>query len=442
MECKQCGAAMGEDEKTCPVCGWEPTQSDVGQVKKSKGPAIALAALLAALVVAAVVIVLCILNGRSGAKEDLSADRVAELTEVLPDNSVDVAMQALGVPGDTVLLTVNGADVTAEEYLYWLGYLTSYYDMMLAYSGEPLDFAGEVEEGLTWDEALKSDARSNAILLALVPGMAEEYGVSLTDDDLQSVADSHAANIEAAGGKEMYAYRLQMMGVSDATALRIDLVSALYEKVAAAWLEQEVAALSDEEVTAYLADHDLLRAKHILISTTDDAGEPLDEAGKAAAKAQADELVAQLRADPDCFDALMAEYSADPGSAAYPDGYLFTAGDMVSEFEDATRALAIGEISEPVESAYGYHIILRLEPNSDSLRQTIVEENGGFGQEVQARVDGAEVVESEHYAAITAAGYYEALSAVQESVPVPDVATVTDQSQVELQPVADDVPQS
>ena len=52
--------------------------------------------------------------------------------------------------------------------------------------------------------------------------------------------------------------------------------------------------------------------------------------------------------------------SEDTGLAANPDGYAFTTGEMVQEFEDATRALEPGQISGLVESSYGYHIILRL----------------------------------------------------------------------------------
>lgn len=60
--------------------------------------------------------------------------------------------------------------------------------------------------------------------------------------------------------------------------------------------------------------------------------------------------------------------SEDTGLAANPDGYAFTTGEMVQEFEDATRALEPGQISGLVESSYGYHIILRLEPTCAPVR--------------------------------------------------------------------------
>ena len=59
------------------------------------------------------------------------------------------------------------------------------------------------------------------------------------------------------------------------------------------------------------------------------------------------------------FDKLIAQYGQDPGAMYSPDGYVFTKGEMVKPFEEASFALEIGEISEPVKSDYGYHIIKR-----------------------------------------------------------------------------------
>lgn len=93
------------------------------------------------------------------------------------------------------------------------------------------------------------------------------------------------------------------------------------------------------------------RAKHILVED----------------QATAQALLSQLMAAPsvELFDQLMATYNKDPGMTSNPDGYLFTDGDMVTEFENAVKALGIGSCSSaPVQSQFGWHIILRLDPRT------------------------------------------------------------------------------
>ena len=102
-----------------------------------------------------------------------------------------------------------------------------------------------------------------------------------------------------------------------------------------------------------------LRAKHVLIMTQDQTtGEPLDEAGMAEAKAKADDVLAQAQSGAN-FDTLISQFGEDPGMESNPDGYIFTDGEMVTEFEDAVKSIQPGEITM-CETSYGYHIIQRL----------------------------------------------------------------------------------
>jgi peptidyl-prolyl cis-trans isomerase D len=96
------------------------------------------------------------------------------------------------------------------------------------------------------------------------------------------------------------------------------------------------------------------RASHILIAVKKDAS----AADKAAAKAKADKLSAQLIANPADFAKLAKANSDDPGSAEHGGdlGY-FGPGMMVKQFEDAAFKMKQGEVSQPVQSDFGYHII-------------------------------------------------------------------------------------
>jgi peptidyl-prolyl cis-trans isomerase C len=89
---------------------------------------------------------------------------------------------------------------------------------------------------------------------------------------------------------------------------------------------------------------------HILISTKERSPEE--------ALVLATSLREQLQSDPSLFDEMITEYSEDP-SAASNQGRFFAVkpGAMVKPFEDTAFTLDEGEISEPVKTQYGYHII-------------------------------------------------------------------------------------
>lgn len=96
------------------------------------------------------------------------------------------------------------------------------------------------------------------------------------------------------------------------------------------------------------------RASHILIKA--DAG--MDAAAKAAAKAKAEQLFAELQKTPERFAELAKANSADPGSAARGgDLGMFTRDMMVKPFADATFTMKVGETRGPIETQFGYHLI-------------------------------------------------------------------------------------
>jgi len=92
-----------------------------------------------------------------------------------------------------------------------------------------------------------------------------------------------------------------------------------------------------------------VQARHILLKT--------DGSNDAAVKAQAEDLLKQIKAGAD-FAKLAKEKSQDPGSAANGGelGWI-TRGQTVPEFEKAAFSMKVGETSDLVKTSYGYHII-------------------------------------------------------------------------------------
>jgi len=95
-----------------------------------------------------------------------------------------------------------------------------------------------------------------------------------------------------------------------------------------------------------------VRASHILIKAAPSAS---DE-DKAKAKAKAEQLLKQAKAGED-FAKLAKENSEGPSSAKGGDLGFFKKGQMVKPFEDAAFALQPGQLSDVVQTQFGYHII-------------------------------------------------------------------------------------
>ena len=118
--------------------------------------------------------------------------------------------------------------------------------------------------------------------------------------------------------------------------------------------------VTPEQIDArYQGDFSQFRSRHILITVDKTAADQAVEDANALAKATA--IRDQLRLDPnnqDLWNQLAKDNSQDPGSSASGGELGWVGkGQFVPPFEDAAKALAIGQISDPVKSDFGYHII-------------------------------------------------------------------------------------
>lgn len=124
-----------------------------------------------------------------------------------------------------------------------------------------------------------------------------------------------------------------------------------------------------------------VKVRHILIEIPKGAEdkELADLNAAAKARAIANDLK-QSPGDQDLWNRLAAEHSADPGSK-FSGGELgfASSGQYVREFEDAIRVLAIGQVSDPVKTEFGYHVLQvqeRRPPEQNELVQRYLA--GGF----------------------------------------------------------------
>ncbi|MBA3056587.1 MAG: SurA N-terminal domain-containing protein [Gammaproteobacteria bacterium] len=123
------------------------------------------------------------------------------------------------------------------------------------------------------------------------------------------------------------------------------------------------------------------RASHILINAAKDA--PVADRDKA--KARADELLKAVRQAPDSFADMAKKNSQDAGSATNGgDLDFFSRGAMVKPFEDAAFAMKKGDISDVVESDFGYHII-QLNDIKKPIQRSFEELRAGIQADLQAQ---------------------------------------------------------
>ena len=117
--------------------------------------------------------------------------------------------------------------------------------------------------------------------------------------------------------------------------------------------EEELRKYYDENISRYSVAEER-RASHILVKADKDA----PPADKKKARERAEELLVQARKNPAGFAELARKSSEDIGSAAQGgDLDFFGRGAMVKPFEDAVYAMKAGEISNVVESDFGFHVI-------------------------------------------------------------------------------------
>ena len=250
------------------------------------------------------------------------------------ENTIEVDGKKVAVP---YALKFDDYEVSMDEYKY-------YYLNMKA-EAEATDAAiwetsPEAEDGLK--QQVETALREQYAQVAL----ADKNGVTLTEEDLAKAKENFEAvkseNFESEEDfqSQLKSYNLTEKLFTDVILNRQEIMTKLQAKYDSELFgEGGEFALTPEKEDAFINEN-YVHVVHVLV----------DE------ETTANEVIAKINGGTPIAD-LLEEYNTDTGETA--EGYTFTRGQMVKEFEDAAYALKDGEVSAPVATTYGYHVIQR-----------------------------------------------------------------------------------
>ncbi|HBI93385.1 MAG: peptidylprolyl isomerase [Terrisporobacter othiniensis] len=248
---------------------------------------------------------------------------------------------------------VNGQNITLENYQKLL-YLNK--SSMESYYGSDI-WSKKMEDGKTYSDTLKEMVLQTMIGSEVIYQQAEKDKVIPTDKQVQDQINSFN---ESTKNNSEYQEQLKKMGINE-DFLKFQFTRDLANTNLQKKFEEDT-KISETEMKKYYEDNkksfytDTVTASHILLKTQDSEGKELSAEKKKEAKKKAEEALAKVKSGED-FAKVAKKYSQDSSASKGGELGTFGRGQMVSEFEKAAFNMKKGEISDIVETEYGYHII-------------------------------------------------------------------------------------
>lgn len=244
--------------------------------------------------------------------------------------------------GSDDIAAVGGQQVTKAQL-----------DSLLARTKKSYDRAKRPfpKPGTSQYNALQSQAVTYLVQQAQYLQKAADAGIHISDKQISDQIDQ-MKKTTFGGSEKRYEAALKQQGTTpdeERAAVKVQLaLEQLYNKITSK------VHVSDAAIQSYYNQNKAIYqqkesrdVRHILVPT----------------KTQADRLYTQLVADHEKnFATLAKRYSKDPGSKANGGKLTIAKGQMVPVFDKTAFALKTGELSKPVHSSYGWHIIQALSP--------------------------------------------------------------------------------
>lgn len=288
--------------------------------------------------------------------------------------------------GSGSVATVGNTKIAQSEFEFYLESIKNQMSDTELQTDE--DWESKEIEGKKAIDVAKQQAMDNAVRNALYIEAAEAAGISLTEEDKKTIEATKEQLVSGYGSEKAYKEFLKNNNITDEFIEMMCKSSVYYNKIGQIVTEEKT--VEDAELEAYYEqnkaefEREIRKAKHILIATMDPATNlPKSQEEQDKASILAKEILGRVQNGED-FDALMNQYSEDPGLSSNPDGYVFGTGEMVSEFEEATDSVGFGGIAF-CKSDFGFHIIKRLPISYNEAKDMVRSEF--FGKLIDEKVE-------------------------------------------------------
>lgn len=339
-------------------------------------------------------------------KRILSVVSIGAITAALLAGCGNQEKAGASAASEDAAVTMEQGSISMGEARLYAYVMKNQYE---AYYG-PSIWDMEVEDGVTLGDSMKNVITDQLVQTIILNSQAEAYGVSLSDEDNQAV-EEYVKNFKTNIGEDV----MEKEGFTEDNIRSVVQKSTLAGNVYQAMFDAEEVELTDEEK----ADATCIKVQHVLISTTDttkkdDEGNNVDmtdeekEAYLAEQKEKAEEALTRAKNGED-FQALADEYSSENAGFEFSfdkNGYdPVNMSSMVEPFYTAAWKLGEGEISDLVESQYGYHIIKCVSLNDEEATQASItsaennKKSTSVDEKMSQQINEASYTESEAWKA-------------------------------------------
>ncbi|MDF2473741.1 MAG: hypothetical protein K0R21_1523 [Anaerocolumna sp.] len=239
---------------------------------------------------------------------------------------------------EKVVVTVGDHEIKYSEAMIYMNLIQAQYESYYGPDIWSYDLGGQ-----TFGDMVKQEIMNMMTQTKVVSDHADEYSVTITEED-EALIKQYASELYSGISEE----DRTRFGITEEIAQQFYRDNKLYEKVYDAATMDVDTNVSDEEAKQVTVQHMLVKTQK-----TDEAGNTVDftEEEKAEALKKAQDLLAQAKETDDFYT--LAEANTEDSNVEYT----FGTGEMVPEFEEVAFSMKPGDISDIVETDYGYHIL-------------------------------------------------------------------------------------